>query len=118
MTTEEIRSVVRKALEDLKAEDVAELDVTDKTSVTDYIIVASGTSNRHVRAVANNVVIESKKAGFRPIGVEGETDGEWVLVDLNDIVVHLMLPKTRAFYNLEKLWDASSARRSGAASPA
>ena len=77
------------------------------TSVTDTMVVASGRSDRHVRALADTVVEECAKAGVRPIGVEGQKSGEWVLVDLGDVVVHVMLPRVREFYNLEKLWDMS-----------
>jgi len=97
--------VVAAALDDLKAVDITVLDVRHLTTVTDSMVVASGRSDRHVRAIAGAVVEQSKKAGFRPIGVEGERSGEWVLVDLGDIVVHVMLPRVREFYNLEKLWD-------------
>jgi ribosome-associated protein len=97
--------VVARALDDLKADDVHVLDVRHLTTVTDTMVVASGRSDRHVRAIAGAVVEQAKKAGFRPIGVEGERSGEWVLVDLADLVVHVMLPRVREFYNLEKLWD-------------
>ena len=105
MQLDQLRALVRKALEDLKAVDIIELDVTGKTSVTDTIIVASGTSNRHVKSIANNVAMEAKQAGVQPMGVEGEEQGEWVLVDLGDIVVHVMQPHIRDFYDLEKLWE-------------
>lgn len=111
MLTEELKSLVIGALEDLKAERIVELDVRDKTDVTDYIIVASGNSSRHVKAIANNVVVEAKKAGQTPLGVEGETDGEWMLVDLADVVVHVMQPQVRQFYNLESLWQVDMTRR-------
>ena len=99
-----LRSVVRRALEDLKAVDIVEMDVHAKTSVTDYIVVASGNSNRHVKSIADNVVSEAKQAGFRPLGVEGDQQGEWVLVDLGDVVVHVMQPHVRNFYDLESFW--------------
>jgi len=105
---EEIKGLVVKALEDLKAVDVTVLDVRGKSSVTDFMVIASGTSNRHIKAMANNVVVEVKKAGIKPLGVEGESTSEWVLVDLVDVVVHIMLPETREFYQLEKLWEAGS----------
>ncbi|MBT8125981.1 MAG: ribosome silencing factor [Gammaproteobacteria bacterium] len=111
MLTEELKSLVIGALEDLKAERIVALDVRDKTDVTDYIIVASGNSSRHVKAIANNVVVEAKKAGQTPLGVEGETDGEWMLVDLADVVVHVMQPQVRQFYNLESLWQVDMTRR-------
>jgi nicotinate-nucleotide adenylyltransferase len=97
--------IVAHALDDLKADNVHVLDVRHLTTVTDTMVVASGRSDRHVRAIAGAVVEQAKKAGFRPLGVEGERSGEWVLVDLADVVVHVMLPRVREFYNLEKLWD-------------
>ena len=97
--------VVAQALDDLKAEAISVLDVRHLTTVTDTMIVASGRSDRHVRAIGGSIVEQCKKAGFRPIGVEGVRSGEWVLVDLGDLVVHVMLPRVREFYNLEKLWD-------------
>ena len=103
--TNELTALVVAALDDLKAVDVKVLDVRELTSITDNMIIASGNSNRHVRALADSVVERAKKAGQKPFGVEGERSGEWVLVDLEDVVVHVMLPRIRAFYNLEKLWD-------------
>ena len=100
-----LEEIVAGALEDLKAVDVHSLDVRHLTTVTDTMVVASGRSDRHVRAIAGAVVEQCKKAGFRPLGIEGERSGEWVLVDLADLVVHVMLPRVREFYNLEKLWD-------------
>jgi ribosome-associated protein len=100
-----VAQVVADALGDLKALDVSSLDVRHLTTVTDTMIIASGRSDRHVRAIANAVVEKCKKEGHRPIGVEGQNVGEWVLVDLGDVVVHVMLPRARDFYNLEKLWD-------------
>ncbi len=99
-----LHDVVIKALEDLKARETSEIDVRGKTSVTDLIVIASGTSTRHVRSIADEVVRAAKKVGLPPIGVEGEREAEWVLVDLGDIVVHVMLPRTREFYGLERLW--------------
>jgi len=99
-----LRSLVLAALDDLKARDVREIDVRDKSSVTDLLVVASGTSSRHVKSIADEVVKKAKQAGLPPIGVEGQREAEWVLVDLGDIVVHVMLPRTREFYGLERLW--------------
>jgi len=112
MQADELKQLVITTIEDLKGEDIRELDVKDKTSVTDIMIIASGTSSRHVKSIANNVAVEAKKAGAKPMGMEGEEQGEWVLVDLGDIVVHIMQPHIREFYDLEKLWeiDASEER--------
>jgi ribosome-associated protein len=100
-----LEQVVAAALQDLKADNVHVLDVRHLTTVTDTMVIASGRSDRHVRAIAGAVVEQAKKAGYRPLGVEGERSGEWVLVDLADLVVDVMLPRVREFYNLEKLWD-------------
>jgi len=104
MTVEEIRALVRKSLDDMKAQDIVELDVTDKTSVTDYLFIATGTSSRHVKSIANNVFQDAKNAGQQPLGMEGEADADWVLVDLGDVIVHVMQPQAREFYDLESLW--------------
>lgn len=108
MNSEQLSALVVDALDDIKAQDIIKLDVRDMTTVTDYMIVASGTSNRHVKALADNVAEQARKAGHKPIGVEGEEGGEWVLLDLQDALVHVMLPKVREFYNLEKLWSLGS----------
>ena len=107
--TANLRSQVLNALEDLKAKDVREIDVRGKTSITDLLVVASGTSTRHVKSIADEVVKFAKRAGVLPIGVEGEREAEWVLVDLGDIVVHVMLPRIREFYGLERLWTVGDA---------
>jgi ribosome-associated protein len=106
--------VVEGALDEMKAVNVRVLDVHKLTDIADTMIIASGNSDRHVRSIADRVVEHAKKAGFRPMGVEGERDGEWVLVDLQDIIVHIMLPRVREFYRLENLWDVSAARREAA----
>ena len=108
MNSEALTDLVVDALDDIKAQDIVRLDVRDMTTVTDYMIVASGTSNRHVKALVENVAEKAKEAGCRPIGIEGEEGGEWVLLDLQDALVHVMLPKVREFYNLEKLWSLGS----------
>ncbi len=120
MNSDELARLIIDALDDVKAIDIVKLDVRDMTTVTDYMIVASGTSNRHVQALVDNVAEKAKAAGCRPIGIEGEEGSEWVLLDLQDALVHVMLPKVREFYNLEKLWslgapsDAATTDRSGA----
>jgi ribosome-associated protein len=102
---------VQKALEDMKAVNVTVLDVRGLTDVADTMVIASGNSDRHVKAIADRVVYDTKQLGFRAMGVEGERDGEWALVDLGDVIVHVMLPRVREFYRLESLWDISAARR-------
>lgn len=109
-----IAKVVENALDDMKAVNVKVLDVRKLTDIADTLIIASGNSDRHVRSIADRVIEFAKKAGFRPTGVEGERDGEWVLVDLRDVIVHIMLPRIREFYRLENLWDVSAARREAA----
>lgn len=108
LATESVRELVENVLDDLKAEAIVWLDVRHLTSVTDLMVVATGRSNRHVRAVAETLLEQSKERGLTPLGVEGLDGGEWVLIDLADIVVHVMLPKVREFYDLEKLWDLDS----------
>ncbi|MGI0117855.1 ribosome silencing factor [Zooshikella sp. RANM57] len=108
MQSDELKQVVISALEDLKGNDITCLDVKNLTSVTDHMIIASGTSNRHVKSLADNVIEKAKANGVRPIGVEGEDGAEWVLVDLGDVVTHIMLPSTRQFFDLERLWETSS----------
>lgn len=102
-----IERVIR-TLEDHKARDLRVIDVRGKTTITDFMVIASGTSNRHVKALANSVASEAAEAGVKPIGMEGERDCEWLLVDLCDVVVHIMLPSARDFYGLEKLWSVDS----------
>jgi len=105
MQAEQIRQLAITALEDMKAVDISVLDVHDMTSITDFMIIASANSNRHLKALADSVIHKAKEAGQRPLGVEGETGGEWALVDLGDVIVHIMLPATRDFYQIEKLWS-------------
>jgi ribosome-associated protein len=106
-----LTELVTAALDDLKAQNVTVLDVRELTGMTDTIVIASGTSDRHVKSLAGRVLERAKAAGFRSLGIEGERDGEWVLVDLQDVIVHVMLPRVREFYGLEKLWDVRSAGR-------
>ena len=109
-----LRDIVLHAVEDMKGREPVEIDIRDKASFADLLIIVSGTSTRHVRSIAEEVAKQSKSAGFAPIGVEGEREGEWVLVDLADIVVHLMLPRVREFYGLERLWQVGDVDDVGA----
>jgi len=118
LTTEKLQQIVVSSLEDFKATDITVVDVSGKNPLTERMIIATGNSTRHVKSMAENLVVNAKAAGNPPIGIEGGGEGEWVLVDLNDVIVHLMLPQTRAFYNLEKLWEVSADRRSGVRSSA
>lgn len=110
MNSEQLSDLVIEALEDVKGQDIVKLDVRDMTTVTDYMVIATGTSSRHVQALVDNVAEKARAAGCRPAGVEGEEGGEWVLLDLQDTLVHVMLPKIREFYNLEKLWSLGPAK--------
>jgi len=110
MNSEQLCDLVVETLEEVKAKDIVKLDVRELTTVTDYMIVASGTSNRHVKALADTVAEKARAAGHRPAGIEGEDGSEWVLLDLQDTLVHVMLPRVREFYNLEKLWLLSPAK--------
>jgi ribosome silencing factor RsfS/YbeB/iojap len=109
-----LQDVVVAALSDMKALEIKVLDVRGLTDIADTMIIASGTSDRHVRSVAQRVVEKTKQAGFRPHGVEGQQDSDWVLIDLNDMIVHVMLPRVREFYGLEKLWDMTATKRAAA----
>ena len=113
-----LRQVVAHALEEIKARDTREIDVRGKTGITDFMVITSGTSSRHVKSIADEVVKQAKQAGFPPIGVEGEREAEWVLVDLGDVVVHVMLPRVREFYGLERLWTVGDQGPSEANEPA
>lgn len=97
--------LVAHAIEEIKGLDVKVLDVMPLTTITDHMVICTGTSNRHVKSIADNITVKAKAAGVRPLGVEGLDAAEWVLVDLGDVVVHVMQLQTRAFYQLEKLWD-------------
>jgi len=109
MKINEITDLVQNSLEDMKAVDIVSLDVVGKSSLTDVLFFATGNSTRHVKSIADEVSIKAKEANLDIIGIEGKGSAEWVLVDLNDVIVHVMLAKTRDFYQLEKLWEADDA---------
>lgn len=114
LTSDQLRDLVISTLEDLKAIDIQQINVSGLSPLTDLFVIASGNSSRHVKSMAEKLAMKAKSRGCQPLGIEGEKEAEWILVDLNDVIVHLMLPKTRAFYNLEKLWEASNHQRSSA----
>jgi ribosome-associated protein len=118
LTTDELQELVVSSLEDFKADDIQVIDVSGRSPLTERMVIASGSSTRHVKSMAEKLVVNAKSRNHPPLGVEGAKEGEWVLVDLNDVIVHVMLPQTRAFYNLEKLWEASAGQRSGAGASA
>ncbi len=112
MQTDEIKNLVVDALDDMKAQNITVLDVRGRTSVTDWMVIANGTSNRHVAAVAGNVEEKAKAAGLRPNGTEGRATSDWVLIDLFDVVVHVMTEQARHFYDLERLWGEPEQEKS------
>lgn len=105
MQPKKMQQLIHQALDDAKGLDVHVLDVRKRADFADYMIIASGTSSRHVSAMAGRVIDKMREAGVRPVGVEGEDVGDWVLIDFGDVVAHIMRPPTRAFYDLEKLWS-------------
>ena len=105
MRPEALKDLVIEALDDLKGKEIVAIDVRDFTGLMDYVVICTGTSNRHVKALADNVAVEVKKQDVMPRGIEGKNTGEWVLVDIDDVVVHVMQPETRQFYDLERLWS-------------
>ena len=109
---DELLAITLAALEDMKAVDVRVIDVRDLTTITDVMVIAGGTSTRHVKAIADNVALEAKRHGVTALGVEGDKGAEWILVDLADVVVHVMMPEIRAFYALEKLWSVGNSEQS------
>lgn len=108
LQSEELRDLLVTTLEDMKAQDIKVLDVRGKTSITDFFIIASGTSDRHVKSTAETIAFKAKEQGQAVLGTEGISDGEWALVDLNGVVVHVMQPRVRDFYQLERLWSIDS----------
>lgn len=117
MNAAQLTELVQAALDDMKAQNVVTLDVHGITSIADRILIATGGSNRHVKSIADRVIERAKEAGVKPLGVEGMEQSEWVLVDLGDVIVHVMQPATRQFYDLERLWQQAprgSDQRDGA----
>ncbi len=104
MQTEQLLKLVHTALEDMKAKEIVELNVKGKSTVTDHMVIASGTSKRHVASIGEEVIVKVKEAGLMPLGSEGQGVSDWILVDLGDVVVHVMMPDARDFYDLERLW--------------
>lgn len=100
-----LRDLIVEALDDLKGKDIVTLDVRNISGVTDYMVVCSGTSSRHVKSLADNVWVEAKKQGYTPLGMEGQQSSDWILVDFGDVVAHVMMPDARQFYDLERLWQ-------------
>ncbi|MGH8433950.1 MAG: ribosome silencing factor [Pseudomonas sp.] len=111
MASEDLVKLAVAALEDIKAQDITTIDVREKTSVTDFMVIASGTSSRHVKSLVDNVLEKVKEKGVRPLGSEGLDTGEWALLDLGDVVVHVMQVATRQFYDLERLWQGAEQSR-------
>jgi ribosome-associated protein len=111
MQAEQLRQIAEQALDEIKAHDVIVLDTRRLTSMFDYMIVASADSARQTKALARNVAEKVKSAGGSVLGLEGDQTGEWVLVDLGDVVVHIMQPAIRDYYNLEQLWGGEASRK-------
>lgn len=116
MTPEEIRDLAIKTLDDMKGIDIVSLDVRTLTAITDYMVVCTGRSTRQIKALGDTVAYKAKEAGINPVRTEGEHDSEWVLIDLGDVVVHVMLATAREFYSLEDLWEPIKERRDQASS--
>jgi len=115
-TAAKTRSWIQHALEDAKARDIVVLDVRKISDFTDYMVIATGTSNRHVQSTADKVVDALRTQGVRTVGVEGGRTGDWVLIDFGDVIAHVMREETRDFYNLEKLWSDAKLVKSKAKS--
>ena len=111
MDSEALKDLVVEALEDIKAREIVTLDVRNQTDIADFMVVASGTTNRQVKALADNVLVKAKAKGASVIGIEGQDVGEWALLDLTDVIVHVMLPAVREFYDLERLWSLGPNRK-------
>lgn len=117
MNLDDLKALAVNAVEDLKAFDVNVVDIKGRSSVTDVLLFASGRSDRQVKSIANNVISEAKKAGIQPLGVEGLDTGDWVLVDLGDLVVHVMLPQVRDYYGIERIWEVDDSENKGGSHP-
>lgn len=107
MESEALKALVIDALDDIKGQDIVALDVQKQTDIADHMVVASGNTSRQIKALVDNVLQKAKAEGVEVLGVEGEDSGEWILVDLADVIVHVMLPAVREFYDLERLWSVS-----------
>lgn len=107
MQNKDILDFVLDKVDDLKARDIQTFDVSGFSSITDYMVICSGNSKKHVQSIAEHVALEGKKVDQVPLGVEGQETGEWVLVDMGPVVLHVMQEGTREFYQLEKLWQSS-----------
>ncbi|MDR9830682.1 ribosome silencing factor [Vibrio sp. FNV 38] len=105
MLREELRNFLADKADDMKAEHITTLDVTGKSSVTDFMVICTGTSKRHVSSIAEHVASEVKKLGMEPIGIDGQAEGEWVVLDMGDAMLHVMQEQHRELYQLEKLWN-------------
>ena len=114
MESDELKQLVVDALDDIKGQDIVALEVREQTDIADYMVVASGGTARQVKALTDSVLEKAKAAGAKVIGVEGQDTGEWVLIDLGDVIVHVMLPKVRDFYELERLWSIGARKPTGA----
>jgi ribosome-associated protein len=111
MQTEEIKQLVINALENMKAKDITVIDVRDRSSVTDFMILATGTSKKHAQAVCDNASTDAKAKGLKPLGAEGRDSSDWMLLDLGDVIVHVMTEQARNFYDLERLWGEPSEKQ-------
>lgn len=105
MKPNQLLELAKQSLESIKGQDIQAIDLQEKTNIADFMLIVSGTSDRHLRAMANQLIIDSKKAGTKPLGIEGENSKDWILVDLGSVIVHLMRPEIRELYALEKLWS-------------